>query len=98
MRQTPPDAAEIDRAKASIESSILFSLERLGSYNGIADRISMYNQHVKDPNYVGEDIQRHRRVTAAAVHQFAANSLTKNSRVVIHGVPGTPELAPCRLA
>ncbi len=94
LRAQDPAPAEVERAEAAIESDIIFSLERLGNYNGIADRISMYNQHVKDPNYLGEDIQRHRRVTSGAVRQFVASSLTKNSRVVIQGVPGQPDFGP----
>ena len=60
-----PTAAELDRAKTSTETGILFSLERNGGFDGIADRINMYNHHLKNPDYLTEDIMRFRTVSTA---------------------------------
>jgi zinc protease len=90
IRKSPPERSELDRAKAYIETQAYFSLERLGGFNGIADRINMYNHHVKNPDYFTEDIMRFRRVTPGQVLTFAQKYLSNTSRVVVRGVPGTP--------
>jgi zinc protease len=92
MRTKAPDAAELAGAKRTIERSILFSLERNGGFGGVADRVNAYNHHLKDPGFLQQDVQRYRKATAEAVQAFAAKFLTKNSRVVVHGVPGEQDL------
>ena len=94
IRTAKADAKELQRAKAAIESRTLFSLEAIGGFSGIADRINKYNHHLKDPNYLAEDIRRFRQVTSEAVQQFAATYLRSNARVVVHGIPGEPDLGP----
>jgi zinc protease len=94
LRTEKPDAKELQRAKAAIESRTLFSLESLGGFGGIADRVNKYNHHLKNPDYLREDIRRSRQVSADDVRQFAKKYLSKDARVVIHGVPGDPDLGP----
>jgi zinc protease len=94
LRSSKPETRELQRAKAGIESRTLLSLESIGGFNGIADRINKYNHHLKNPEYLGEDIRRFRRVTVDDIQQFVAKFLTTNSRVVIHGVAGEPKLGP----
>lgn len=89
LRTTPPPETELDGTKRSIERITLFSLESSG---GVADRINGYNHHRKDPNFLKQDIQRYRKATPATVRDFAAKYLTKNSRVVVYGMPGEPDL------
>ena len=72
----------------------MLSLEGIGGFGGIADRINRYNHHLKNPDYLAQDIRRFRRVTAEDVQQFAAKYLARNMRVVVHGVPGDPDLGP----
>jgi zinc protease len=91
FRKTPPSASELDGTKLSIERSALFSLESAG---GVADRINSYNHHKKDPNFLEQDLQRYRKATPEAVRDFAAQYLTKNSRVVVYGMPGEPDFGP----
>jgi len=103
LRTKDPDAAELDRAKTSIETDTLFSLERNGGFDGIADRINTYNHHLKNPDYLAEDIGRFRKATAADVHNFAAKYLQNSERVVVYGVPGIQDLGkpvptPAKLA
>jgi len=87
MRARPPDAAEMERARNTIETSIIGSLESIG---GLADRLNAYNHHTGTPDYLQKDLERYRAVTAAAVQAFARDQLTANGRVVVHAVPGTP--------
>ena len=52
----------------------------------------MYNHYLGDPGYLPKDIQRYRAVTPASVKAFAQEQLAPNARVVVHGVPGEPDL------
>ena len=92
FRQSGPTPQELDRAKASIETGILFSLERNGGFDGIADRINMYNHHLKNPDYLAEDINRFRKATAPDVQAVAAKYLVKSARAVVYGLPGEQNL------
>jgi zinc protease len=92
FRRDGPTALEMDRAKTTIETGILFSLERNGGFDGIADRINMYYHHLENPDYLSEDIMRFRNATASGVKSFAAASLTSAARAVVYGVPGEQDL------
>ena len=91
MRARPPDAVEMERARNTIETSIVGSLESIG---GVADRLNAYNHHTGTPDYLQKDVERYRAVTAAAVQAFARDQLMPTARVVVHAVPGTPEPLP----
>ena len=88
-----PSEKEVQRAQYAIETSLLMSIEKIGG-EGLADILNEYNQYVGDPNYLARDLERYRRVTPADVQRVLAAQLRKNARVVVHGVPGTPVLAP----
>jgi zinc protease len=92
LRMSGPTAAELNRVKTSTETGILFSLERNGGFDGIADRINMYNHHLKNPDYLSQDISRFRTVSIPDVQKFAAKYLVKNARAVVYGVAGEPDL------
>jgi len=92
LRTQAPEAAELDGAKRTIERNILFSLEHNGGFSGIADRINSYNHHRKNPDFLEQDIQRYRKATPDEIKGFTAQYLTKNSRVVVYGVPGEQDL------
>ena len=92
LRMAGPSRQELDRARTSIETGILFSLERNGGFDGIADRINMYNHHLKNPDYLSEDIQRFRKASVGDVQAFAKTYLVKSSRAVVYGVPGDQDL------
>jgi zinc protease len=92
LRLNGPTDMELERAKNSVETGILFSLERNGGFNGIADRINLYNHHLKNPDYLAEDIRRFRSSTTSAVREFSAKYLVKSARVVVYGMPGEQQL------
>ena len=90
FRATPPTAAELERARNTIETNIIGGLERLGGFGGIADRLNSYNHYLKNPGFLAQDIQRYRAVTPASVLAFAKANLAPNARGVVYAVPGTP--------
>jgi zinc protease len=83
-----PSAAELERARNTIEAGKIRNLERLGGFGGIADMLDYYNQYLGDPGYLPKDIARYDAVTAASVQKFAAATLGQNQRVVIDCIPG----------
>jgi zinc protease len=88
VRAGQPGAEEMERARNTIETGIIGSLESIG---GLADRLNAYNHHTGTPDFLQKDVDRYRAVTPATVQAFARDHLTAASRVVVHAVPGTPE-------
>jgi zinc protease len=93
LRDTGPSEQEVERARNTIETAMLTSIEKLGG-TGLANQINQYNQYTGDPGYLPKDIERLRRVTAADVRRVAQAYLQPNARVIVTGVPGKPDLGP----
>ena len=91
LRREGPEEREVAAARNGIETRMMTRLETL---NGVADRLQHYNHYTGDPGYLTEDIGRYRRTTPAEVRAFAEAQLQPTARVVVHGVPGTPDLGP----
>ncbi len=89
-----PTGAEVAAAQTSTYSGIVSSLERIGSFGGVADRLQMYNQFLHDPGYLNQDLARHAAVTPEGVKRFASEQLAKNHRAVVYGLPGDKVLPP----
>jgi zinc protease len=92
LRTMAPAESELAGAKRTIERSIMFSLEHNGGFGGVADRINAYNHHLKNPDFLQQDVERYRKQTPESIRDFAAKYLTKNSRVVVYGEQGMQDL------
>ena len=88
MRRKSSARATCSRRTCSAGSQVL------GGFGGVADTLNLYNHYVKNPGYLGDDLARHRAVTAASVKTFVQTSLKPSARVVVFGVPGDPDLGP----
>ena len=86
--QSGPTASEVEWARNKIETQLISGLERLGGFGGVADVLNRYNQYTGDPGYLGKDLARYDAATPAGVQKFAQDTLGKNHRVVVYGVPG----------
>ncbi len=93
LRDKGPSEQEVERARNTIETAMLTSIEKLGG-TGLANQINQYNQYTGDPGYLPKDIERLRRVTAADVRRVAQAYLQPYARVIVAGVPGKPDLGP----
>lgn len=93
FRAEGPTSQELDRARNTIETSIIRGLETLGGFGGVADRLNLYNHYLGVPGYLEEDVARYRKATTASVRSFAQDQLKPSARVVVYGVPGTQKLA-----
>jgi zinc protease len=89
-----PTAAEVAASQNSTYSAIVSSLEHVGGFGGVADRINLYNQYMKDPGYLNQDLARYAAVTPDGVKKFAAEQLGKSHRVVVYGLPGKKVVPP----
>jgi predicted Zn-dependent peptidase len=89
LRREPPSADELLRARTDILTSMVFSLERVGS---VADRLNRYAQYVHDPNYLPQDLARYQRPTAQDLMQTANRYLPADRRIVlmVYPTPGAP--------
>jgi zinc protease len=94
LRETGPDAAEVDRARNVIETRMVEGLERFGGFEGVANRLNTYNHFLHNPAYLADDIQRYRDVTPASVKAFVQQQLGPAARVVVHAVQGKKDLGP----
>jgi zinc protease len=88
LRAEGPTQAELDRARNLIEAHMIFALERLGGFGGLADRLNQYNQFMHDPGYLPKDLARYDRATTADLKKIADEKLKPFARVVVYGLPG----------
>jgi zinc protease len=93
LRQSGPDEKEVQRARNTFETGMLTGLEVLGGFGGVADTLNMFNHYVGDPGYLPKDLEEHRQVTPASLKGFVEKYMQRQSRVVVHGVPGQRKLA-----
>jgi zinc protease len=93
LRAEGPTVREVERARNTIATAMLTSIEKLGG-NGLANQLSEYNQYTGDPGYLARDLERLRRVTAADVQRVVRAQLQHRARAVVIGVPGTPPPEP----
>lgn len=91
LATTPPTAAELDQARAVIETQVLQRMEKVTM---LADLVNHYNQMAGDPGFVGKDLARYRQATPAAVSATVAKWLQRDARVVVHAKPGEQVLPP----
>ncbi len=92
IQKEGPADEELLRARNIIETRTLSSLETLGGGDGVADRLNLYNHYTHDPDFLRTDMERYQHATVASVRALA-QQLTRNSRVIVEGIPGTKVLA-----
>jgi zinc protease len=85
LRKDGPTQREVEMARNSIQSALVFRLQRMG---GVANLLNQYNQFLGDPGRFQWDLKRYADVSAATMKQFADSKLTDNSRVVLYAVKG----------
>jgi zinc protease len=94
FRKDGPTPAELERAQNGIETRMIQGLERLGGFGGVADRLNEYNHYLGTPDFIAQDLARYQKATVASIRAFAQEQLKPTARVVVHGIPGKPDLGP----
>jgi zinc protease len=92
LAERGPTEQELDAAKISMRARIVMSLEHVGGFGGVADRLNYYNQYCGDPDWLERDLARYDAVTVAGVRDLVAKTLRRDARVVVHAVPGEKEI------
>jgi zinc protease len=87
-----PTEAEVEASRQAVYLQEVSSLERVGWFNGTADRLNRYNYYLKTPDYFDKDLARYSKVTPGTVKDHMKRYMAKSSRVVVHGVPGEKKL------
>jgi len=87
LAESGPAAREVERVQNSLEASFLDRLERVGGFGGKANQLNFYEYYVGTPDYLQQDLDRYRRVTAADVERVARSYLLMAHRVVLSVVP-----------
>jgi zinc protease len=85
FRKNGPTKQEVEQARNSIQSAMVFRLQRMG---GVANLLNQYNQFLGDPGKLDWDLERYDAVTADSMKKFAAGTLTDNSRIVMDVTKG----------
>jgi zinc protease len=88
LGENGPSADEVDWARNREETELISGLQRLGGFGGVADQLNYFNQYTGDPGYLPKDLARYDAVTAASVQKYIQETLGKDQRVVIYGIPG----------
>lgn len=78
---------EIARAVAHLDTEAIAALDGVGGLLGQAELMQYYNQHLGDPDRLGWDMDRYRKVTPASLARFAREVLDPARRVVVDEVP-----------
>ncbi|HLL14202.1 MAG TPA: pitrilysin family protein, partial [Pyrinomonadaceae bacterium] len=86
IKQTPPDAEEIERAYNAREASFIYGLQNVGGFGGRNDQLNQYATFLNRPDYFDEDLARYRRVTAEDVKRVANQYLT-DRRLIVNVMP-----------
>ena len=87
LRSSAPTEAETQRAKANLESSLIFRVEQVGHR---ADMFNTYAHMTGSPDYFARDVARYRSLTPASLHQAARTYLPSTNRLVVFVEP-TPD-------
>lgn len=94
FRKNGPSAVELERAQNGTETGMIEGLQRLGGFGGVADRLNEYNHYLGNPGYFPQDLHRYQAATTESIRAFAQAQLKPTARVVVYGIPGTPDLGP----
>jgi zinc protease len=89
-----PTPREVERVRNQFEAQFLDAMERVGGFDGKADRLNHYAYFLGEPDSFERDLARYRAVTPADIQRVARAYLRERHRVVLSVVPtGRHELA-----
>jgi zinc protease len=83
LAQAGPTPAEVEAAKAQIESGFVNGLQRIGGFGGKADLLNQYNTYLGTPDAVKRDYERYLAVTPEIVRAAAQRYVNNRNRLVI---------------
>ena len=87
LRDAPPSADELERAKRNLESSLFAQLENVGGFGGKADQLNYYEMFAHDPAAFTRILEATLAVGPAQVQEAARKFMGESQRVVITVLP-----------
>jgi zinc protease len=87
LRQSPPDARELQRAVNQAESAFFARMERVGGFGGKADQLNGYFTVTGNPDYFNEDLGRYRAIGPNDIRAAVRRYLPSDKRVELTVVP-----------
>jgi len=93
LAREAPSAEEVERARNTIESAMVFGLEPVGGFGGRAATLNAYYWETGDPGFFPKDLARTLAVTPEDVRAATARWLAGRPRVVLSVVPGKKSAA-----
>ncbi|HEY7785596.1 MAG TPA: pitrilysin family protein [Pyrinomonadaceae bacterium] len=86
IKKEGPTSEELERAYNIRESAFIYGMQTVGGFNGKNDRLNLYATYVGTPNFVQQDLDRYRKVTAEDVKR-AANTYLTDTRLIARVTP-----------
>jgi zinc protease len=80
-------AAELERARATLTSYFVRSLQRIGSFGGLADNFNGYNTFLGDPNRVAWHKQQYDAMSSETIMRVARQYIDLDRRAIVRIVP-----------
>ena len=93
LRDAPPSADELERAKRNLRSGLFAQLENVGGFGGKADQLNYYEMFAGDPGAFARNLEAALAVTPEQVQQVAQRYLGDQQRVVITVLPEQKQAA-----
>ncbi len=93
LRESPPGADELERAKRNLRSTLFSQLENVGGFGGKADQLSYYEMFARDPGAFAKNLEATLAVEPAQVQEVARQYLRDDQRVVITVLPEQKQAA-----
>lgn len=84
-----PTRDELERLKVETSMNFLGSLERIGGFGGIADRLNSYNTYLGDPDYFQRDHDRYQAITTTDVRREFRRWIAEAHRLEVLVEPET---------
>ena len=87
LRDAPPSADELERARRNLKSSLFAQLENVGGFGGKADQLNYYEMFAHDPSAFTRNLDATLAVGPDQVQQAAQRFMGDDQRVVITVLP-----------
>jgi predicted Zn-dependent peptidase len=83
LARNGPTADELERVKNGRVASFVFSLDNIGGFGGLADRLNAYNIYLADPGCFARDLDRYLNVTPETARDCTLRYLAGRNSVAL---------------
>ena len=87
LRESGPDADELERGRAQAEAAFVYRLQSLGGFGGKADQLNTYNVYQGRPDGFDADLARYLDATPATVRDAFAKWIDPAEAIILSVVP-----------